>query len=155
MIFKRCLWNNMCTGSKIYWDLCHLLDIKCCVFICFSSKSIQLLAKWSLPRLHLQLWQDTELNMRLIQVYTSLPQLRGSESELAGQQGVLHAVLFADVKDSVSMLQEDGRLKAWEVIGVWDLSREGAVCCSTLYFWVLLLFSFFSREGLTLRSNRP
>lgn len=56
--------------------------------------------------------------MRLIQISPGPPQLRGGEGELAGQEGVLHAVLLADVQDGVSVLQEDGRLKAWEVLGV-------------------------------------
>lgn len=95
----------MRTGSKFCWDLCRPSNIKCYVFT-FSKQKYSTLSRVIPPasRLHLQLLHKAELNMWLIQVHTNLPQLRGSKSVLARQQGVLHAIFLADVKDGVSML---------------------------------------------------
>lgn len=77
------------------------------------------------------------------------------EAEVSGQQGVLHPVILADVKDGVPMLQQAGGLKASIVLGVRELRGWGALrCCwpglQALSVFLLLL----SRKCLALQLRR-
>lgn len=77
------------------------------------------------------------------------------EAEVSSQQRILHAVVLADVQDSVPVLQQAGGLQASVVLGVRELGGRGALCCcwpglQALLFLLLLL----SRECLALQLRR-
>lgn len=89
--------------------------------------------------------------MRFIQVDISLPKLHVREAEVSGQQGVLHAIVLADVKDSVPMLQQAGGLQASVVLRVGELGGWGALCrCWPGFQTLLFLLLLLSRKRLAL-----
>lgn len=93
--------------------------------------------------------------MRFVQVNVSLPKLHIREAEVGGQQGVLHAIVLADVKDSVPVLQQAGGLQASVVLGVGELGGWGALCrCWPGFQALLFLLLLLSRKRLALQLRK-
>lgn len=92
--------------------------------------------------------------MRFIQIHIGLPQLHVCEAEVRGQQGVLHAVVLADVQHGVPVLQQAGGLQPGVVLGVGELRGRGALrCCGPGLQALLLLLLLLGRECLALQGR--
>lgn len=84
----------------------------------------------------------SNLNMRFIQVNVCLPQLDLHEIKVSWHQGVFHAIVLTDMKDSIRVLKKATGFQASKVFrirkmgGWWAAEKWG--CCSPTGFWVLL-----------------